>query len=137
MRSAAALASALEEVAQVRYSRSGITVGPRRLNHDLEPTGNSASAWATLSTASKECSAPVPAKRTSKIPGLIGASIFSPRPARGYRFHSLQVEIIVFPRNPTNHYRFGQIFIPKSIRLYNDLNALRLKSAPTRPLHAT
>src|SRR5437879_6050258 len=29
------------------------------------------------------------------MPGVIGASIFSPRPARGYRFHSLQVEIIV------------------------------------------
>src|ERR1700677_1511052 len=97
MRSAAALASAFEEVAQVRYSRSGITAGSRRLNHDLEPTGSSASAWATLSTASKECSAPVPAKRTSKMPGLIGASIFSPRPARGYRFQSLQVEIIVVP----------------------------------------
>jgi hypothetical protein len=25
---------------------------------------------------------------------VIGASMFSPRPARGYRFHSLQVEII-------------------------------------------
>src|ERR1700730_5232603 len=31
------------------------------------------------------------------MPGLIGASMFSPRPARGYRFHSLQVEIIVVP----------------------------------------
>ncbi|MDP1582730.1 MAG: hypothetical protein Q8M18_04795 [Bradyrhizobium sp.] len=31
------------------------------------------------------------------MPGLIGASIFSPRPARGYRFHSLQVEIICAP----------------------------------------
>jgi hypothetical protein len=26
---------------------------------------------------------------------VIGASMFSPRPGRGYRFHSLQVEIIV------------------------------------------
>ena len=33
------------------------------------------------------------------MPGLIGASMFSPRPARGYRFHSLQVEIIPVPRN--------------------------------------
>src|ERR1700731_2439368 len=31
------------------------------------------------------------------MPGVIGASIFSPRPARGYRFHSLQVQIIVAP----------------------------------------
>jgi hypothetical protein len=29
------------------------------------------------------------------MPGEIGASMFSPRPARGYRFHSLQVEIII------------------------------------------
>jgi hypothetical protein len=29
------------------------------------------------------------------MPGVIGASIFSPRPGRGYRFHSLQVEIIL------------------------------------------
>jgi len=28
---------------------------------------------------------------------MIGASIFSPRPGRGYRFHSLQVEIIAIP----------------------------------------
>src|SRR5215212_2363217 len=28
------------------------------------------------------------------MPGEIGASMFSPRPGRGYRFHSLQVEII-------------------------------------------
>jgi hypothetical protein len=33
------------------------------------------------------------------MPGLIGASMFSPRPARGYRFHSLQVEIILASRN--------------------------------------
>jgi hypothetical protein len=31
------------------------------------------------------------------MPGVIGASILSPRPARGYRFHSLQVEIIAAP----------------------------------------
>src|ERR1700692_4673505 len=40
MRSAAALASARDVVAQVRYSRSGILAGSRRLNHDLEPTDN-------------------------------------------------------------------------------------------------
>jgi hypothetical protein len=28
---------------------------------------------------------------------VIGASIFPPRPGRGYRFHSLQVEIIEVP----------------------------------------
>src|SRR6185436_1663439 len=94
MRCAAALASAFEDVAQVRYSRSGNFDMSRRLNHDLEPTESCASAWATLSTASKEYNAPVPAMRTSYIPGVIGASMFSPRPGRGYRFHSLQVEII-------------------------------------------
>src|SRR5437764_10802135 len=94
MRSAAALASAREDVAQVRYSRSGSEAGSLRPNHDLEPTCSIAKAWATLSTASKECSAPEPAIRTSKIPGVIGASIFSPRPGRGYRFHSLHFEII-------------------------------------------
>src|ERR1700704_4291957 len=94
MRSTAAFAAAREEVAQVRYSSSGNTAGSRRPNHDLDTTGNSASAWATFSTASKECSAPVPAKRTSKMPGVIGASIFSTRPGRGYRFHSLHFEII-------------------------------------------
>src|SRR5277367_3314123 len=97
MRSAAALASAFEEVAQVRYSRSGNFPDSRRPNHDLEPTESIASAWATLSTASKECSAPVAATRTSKIPGQIGATMLSPRPGRGYRFHSLQVEIMMAP----------------------------------------
>jgi hypothetical protein len=61
MRCAAALASAFEEVAQVRYSRSGSLALSRRPNQDLDPTESCASAWATLSTASKECSAPVPA----------------------------------------------------------------------------
>src|SRR5271163_4214665 len=103
MRSTAALASALEEAAQVRYSRSGNAPGPRRPNHDLEPTDSIDNAWATFSTASKECSAPLAATRTSKMPGLIGATMFSPRPARGYRFHSLQVEIIfVLPQLPTS-----------------------------------
>ena len=41
MRSTAALASAFDEVAQVRYSRSGTTAGPRRANHDFDDTGNS------------------------------------------------------------------------------------------------
>src|SRR5882724_7275364 len=31
------------------------------------------------------------------MPGEIGASMFSPRAARGYRFHSLQVEIMIAP----------------------------------------
>src|SRR5437763_10952016 len=31
------------------------------------------------------------------MPGAIGASRLSPRPGRGYRFHSLQVEIIKGP----------------------------------------
>ena len=39
MRCAAALASAFEEVAQVRYSRSGSLALSRRPNQDLDPTG--------------------------------------------------------------------------------------------------
>ena len=58
---AAALASALVEVAQVRYSRSAMATGSRRPNHDLDPTASSANACATLSTAPNEYSAPVPA----------------------------------------------------------------------------
>src|SRR5258708_32675828 len=94
MRSAAALASAFEEVAQVRYSRSGDDEVSRRPNQVLEPTGNCASAWATLSTASKECSAPVAALRTSNNSGAIGAMMFSPRSGGGDYFHFLHISII-------------------------------------------
>src|ERR1700688_2028173 len=41
------------------------------------------------------------------MPGVIGASIFSPRPARGYRFHSLQVEIILVPSQPRRPQSFS------------------------------
>jgi hypothetical protein len=56
------------------------------------------------------------------MPGEIGASIFSPRPARGYRFHSLQVEIIHPPRSTERRYRWflsvsRQHFVPRSERL--------------------
>src|SRR6185295_12480958 len=37
------------------------------------------------------------------MPGLIGASIFSPLPARGYRFHSLHFEIILIPWAALQH----------------------------------
>src|SRR5437764_11288982 len=47
------------------------------------------------------------------MPGLIGASMFSPRPARGYRFHSLHVEIIAPPRNFENYNYFRQIIQAK------------------------
>src|ERR1700733_16064862 len=40
MRSAAALASAREEVAQVRYSRSGDSADSRRPNHDFAATAS-------------------------------------------------------------------------------------------------
>ena len=42
MRSAAALAPAFDDVAQVRYSRSGTSEAARRPNQDFEPTGSSA-----------------------------------------------------------------------------------------------
>ena len=73
---------------------------------------SSASDCATLSTAPNECSAPVPAMRTSYIPGVIGASIFSPRPARGYRFHSLHVEIMFAPRQSKSRYQLDLILQP-------------------------
>jgi hypothetical protein len=48
------------------------------------------------------------------MPGEIGASIFSPRPARGYRFQSLQVEIIFLapsqlqkPQSYSLNFQFG------------------------------
>src|SRR5258708_7942287 len=124
MRSAAALASAFEEVAQVRYSRSGDDEGSRRPNQDLEPTGNCASAWATLSTASKECSAPVAAMRTSNNPGVIGATMFSPRPGRGYRFHSLQVEIIKVPSQRIKCSSFASNHSGRKQRFRWNLNVL-------------
>ncbi len=68
MRSAAILASALVEVAQVRYSSSGKSVFSRRPNHevnDFGATGNNASAYARLSTAPKPNVAPDDAWRTS------------------------------------------------------------------------
>ena len=52
MRCAAALASAFEEVAQVRYSRSGSLARGGRTRIWTRPA-SCASAWATLSTASK------------------------------------------------------------------------------------
>src|SRR4051794_27214696 len=57
------------------------------------------------------------------MPGLIGASIFSPRPARGYRFHSLHFEIILksprgAPAPATNFIKTGTAaFAPQSERL--------------------
>src|SRR5258707_8404876 len=53
------------------------------------------------------------------MPGVIGASIFSPRPARGYRFHSLQVEIISCSYSPEgrNHFQYAvrrRRFVPRS-----------------------
>src|SRR5258707_13323578 len=56
------------------------------------------------------------------MPGVIGASIFSPRPARGYRFHSLQVEIISCSYSPErrNHFQYSvrrRRFVPRSEHL--------------------
>src|ERR1700737_1350558 len=44
------------------------------------------------------------------MPGVIGASILPPRPARGYRFHSPQVEIIVGSLSARSRNHFHQIF---------------------------
>jgi len=40
----------------------------------------------------------------------MGASMFSPRPGRGYRFHSLQVEIIAIPSRPLSRKSLRQLF---------------------------
>ncbi len=58
------------------------------------------------------------------MPGVIGASIFSPRPARGYRFHSLQVEIIVVPSRHRRPQSFSSNYSIAMHRLCCDLNAL-------------
>src|SRR6185437_5679138 len=67
------------------------------------------------------------------MPGLIGASMFSPRPARGYRFHSLQVEIMARSSNrsatakkPTvlSNYRLYSVHLRRNSR------RLQLKSWP-------
>src|ERR1700676_579166 len=51
------------------------------------------------------------------MPGVIGASILPPRPARGYRFHSLQVEIIVGslsaskPQSFSSNFQSGRAYL--------------------------
>src|SRR5580704_15016146 len=60
------------------------------------------------------------------MPGEIGASRFSPRPGFGYRFHSLQVEIIAFlirhARRKISQMKSRQP--PGNRRSGRDLNAL-------------
>ena len=87
-----------------RWRRCGIRdpahrAGPaRRPNHDFVPVDSCDRASATLSTAPNECSAPEEAiadfvnSRADRRFDILA----TPRP-RGYRFHSLQVEIIVLP----------------------------------------
>src|SRR5450432_2647909 len=62
------------------------------------------------------------------MPGEIGASMFSPRPARGYRFHSLQVEIIFGPLAASKaatifdkSSRRRRLFVPRSERVTTKL----------------
>src|SRR5258706_13295741 len=62
------------------------------------------------------------------MPGVIGASIFSPRPARGYRFHSLQVEIIIVLLRPRKAQSFSEIRLRRRSILYRNLNVLLQKS---------
>src|ERR1700690_3349547 len=64
------------------------------------------------------------------MPGVIGASIFSPRPARGYRFHSLQVEIILVPSRRRKPQSFVSNFRPGSVCFCCDPNYLLQKSVP-------
>src|SRR5258708_12731219 len=64
------------------------------------------------------------------MPGVIGASIFSPRPARGYRFHSLQVEIILTPRKLQRPQSFSLNFRFGGGSLCRNLNVLPRNSFP-------
>src|SRR6476660_5957528 len=57
------------------------------------------------------------------MPGLIGASMFSPRPGRGYRFHSLQVEIIA-PSQPQKLQPFSSKTSSPKVFLRCNLNIL-------------
>src|SRR6266404_5579348 len=61
------------------------------------------------------------------MPGVIGASIFSPRPARGYRFQSLHVEIIIVLLQPRKAQSFS-IFGPAASIFCRVLNVLLQKS---------
>src|SRR5215213_3791696 len=61
------------------------------------------------------------------MPGEIGASMFSPRPGRGYRFHSLQVEIIARTFAISEMRQFWSIEPATEQRLCWNLNALLQK----------
>src|SRR5215213_4467159 len=61
------------------------------------------------------------------MPGEIGASMFSPRPGRGYRFHSLQVEIIARTFAVSEMRQFWSIEPANEQRLCWNLNALLQK----------
>ena len=61
------------------------------------------------------------------MPGEIGASMFSPRPGRGYRFHSLQVEIIARTFAISEMRQFWSIEPANEQRLCWNLNALLQK----------
>ena len=62
-----------------------------------------------------------------KSPGVIGASMFPPRPARGYRFHSLHVEIIAGPSQLLKLQPFLSNHSDQTRRLCWNLNALLQK----------
>src|SRR3978361_548359 len=71
------------------------------------------------------------------MPGEIGASIFSTRPARGYRFHSLHVEIIVvLSRHAPHRFRKPgrQRLAPRFERLSTESVPASIREIRHRPL---
>src|SRR5450631_817016 len=72
------------------------------------------------------------------MPGVIGASMLSPRPGRGYRFHSLHVVIISPPRRslPPNAVHVGppgQILLPNPKPLTPERFQVPATSSAYRP----
>ena len=129
MRSAAALASALEEVAQVRYSRSGSSRGLAAAEPGFGTDRQQRQRLGDIIDRAER----VQRTGSGKTNFVNARARSAPRyfrhaPARGYRFHSLQVEIIADPLAARRPLIFASNYLPFSADLCRDLNALLPKS---------
>ena len=131
IRSAATLASSRVEVANVRYSKSGVVTESRLPNHDAKDFGPAViddSAWAILSVASNANSAPDDACLTSKMPGYRGFQRLAPEPSDNVSTHRVMSShpsaapcgplIHIFKSRPTgtaSTHATGKWFRPKSL----------------------